>query len=84
MRTILRIDEKGRIHIPTRLRRALKLESKQLVTMDVRKNTLIFRRAQKAKQSKDKVLHDITNPAKSRVKVTTKLLENLDSEMRGS
>ncbi len=81
MKTILKMDEKGRIHIPIRLRGALGLGSNQLVTMEVKKNTLIFRRAQKAKQLNDKVLHDLLNPAKSKVKVTAELLEGLSNEL---
>lgn len=82
MRSLVQMDEKGRIQIPTKIRKRLNLKSKQIIFIEVKNSNLTIGRVKKLDESKDKVLRDILiNPTHSKVKITTELLNKMREEV---
>lgn len=82
MKTLVKMDEKGRVQIPTDMRRRLRLKAKELIFIEVKNNSALLRKAKKRDPSKDKVLRDIfLNPGHSKVKITTALLNSMKEEV---
>ena len=81
MKTIVKMDEKGRIQIPKKIRRILKLKSKQLVFIETNNVGVFLKKAEKPDESKDKLIRDILiKPARSKIKVNKELLDKLEEE----
>lgn len=85
MRTIVKVDERGRVQLSTKIRKLLKLKSQQLVSLEVKGDAATLKKAEGLVPSKDKVLRDIlVRPAYSKVKVTRALLDRLEDEVWSS
>jgi bifunctional DNA-binding transcriptional regulator/antitoxin component of YhaV-PrlF toxin-antitoxin module len=81
MKALVKMDEKGRVQIPTKIRKLMKLNSKQTISIEVKDNTAFFKKADRPEVSKDKVLRDILlKPARSKIRVTRELLDKLKEE----
>ena len=74
------IDEKGRVMLPKRLREQIKVKPGQRLVAVVQSDEIRLKRLQKATQETSQLLWDIAHPARSKVKVTRKLLEKLEDE----
>lgn len=82
MGTLAKMDEKGRVQIPTKIRKLLKLKSKQLIFIEVKDDTALIRKAAKPDVSSDKVLRDIfVRPGHSKVRLTAEMLNSLKDEV---
>lgn len=82
MKTLVKMDEKGRVQIPTKIRKLMKLKSKQAIFIEVKNNTAFFKKAERPDASKDKVLRDIfVKPIHSKVRVTRELINKLKEEV---
>jgi len=81
MRAIVKMDQKGRIHIPNKLRRSLRISPRQLVTIEVKGDVATVKRTVRLKESEDKLLRDLNNPLHSKVKITRELLQRVKEEM---
>lgn len=81
MKALVKMDEKGRVQIPTKVRKLMKLKSRQTISIEVKNNTAFFKKADRPEVSKDKVLRDILiNPGHSKIRVTRALLDKLKEE----
>jgi bifunctional DNA-binding transcriptional regulator/antitoxin component of YhaV-PrlF toxin-antitoxin module len=82
MKTLVKMDEKGRVQIPTEMRKRLRLEPKQLISIEVKSESATLKKAERLDRSKDKVLRDIlVNPGQSRIRITTELLNSMKEEV---
>ncbi len=82
MKTLVKMDEKGRVQIPTEMRKRLRLEPKQLISIEVKSESVTLKKAERLDRSKDKVLRDIlVNPGQSRIRITTELLNSMKEEV---
>ncbi len=82
MRTVVKMDEKGRIQLPAAVRKKMKLRPRQAVVLEINDDSLLLRTMTKPDKAKDKVLHDIfVNPGRSKVKLTTGLLNAMKEEI---
>ncbi len=82
MKTLVKMDEKGRVQIPTEMRKRLRLEPKQLISIEVKSESATIKKAERLDRSKDKVLRDIlVNPGQSRIRITTELLNSMKEEV---
>ena len=81
MRSVVKMDEKGRVQIPKRIRKVLKLKSRQLISIEVKKNFAYLKKMDKLIESRDKVLYDILiNPGHSKIRITKVLLDKMKEE----
>lgn len=81
MKTLVKMDEKGRVQIPKRIRKIMKLKSKGTISIELKNNIAVFKKVDRLEVSKDKVLRDIfIKPMHSKVKVTKELLDKLKEE----
>lgn len=81
MRVIVKMDQKGRIHLSNKVRKSLKIRPRQLLTIEVKGDVAIVRRAVKLKESEDRLLRDLNNPLHTKVKVTSELLRKMKDEL---
>lgn len=78
---IVKIDKKGRIQLPRVVRKAWNLKPRQALDLEIHRSTLLVRKSRKLDPKTDPLLRDILiNPARSKVKVTKKLLNKLEEE----
>ncbi len=78
---VLKIDEKGRIQLPREMRRAWRLKPRQPVFVEIKQNAMVLTKAKKLEPRTDPLLKDIvSNPLRSKAKITKKLLERLENE----
>ena len=81
MRSLVRMDEKGRVQIPKKIRSMMKLKARQPIFMELKDNVVVFSRAVRPDASKDKLLKDILiKPGHSKIRLTRKLLDRLKEE----
>lgn len=82
MRTLIKMDEKGRIQIPTKFRRIFKMKPKDMVSMELRDDSLLLKKVSNTDLYKTKMFLDmVVNPGRTKVKVTKKLLDRMDDEL---
>jgi|GEM_PF-2168423 bifunctional DNA-binding transcriptional regulator/antitoxin component of YhaV-PrlF toxin-antitoxin module len=82
MKALVKMDEKGRFQIPKKIRKTMKLKSRQAIFVELKGDTAFFKKAERPEASKDRVLTDILiKPANSKVKVTRALLDKLKDEV---
>ncbi len=78
---IVKVDEKGRIRLPSELRNAWKLKPKQQLLVTVQGTTASVRKFTKLTPETDPLLRDIfLRPLRSKRKVTKALLDRLEEE----
>ena len=83
--TIVKMDEKGRIQLPTQVRKAWKLKPKQAMSVEMEPEAVIVRKVHKLDPHTDPLLRDILiNPGHSKVKVTKSLRKRLEEEQWSS
>ena len=81
MIAIVKMDEKGRIQIPHEVRELWKLKPKQPLVVEMKAGHMLLKIAGRSSPENDPLLRDILiNPARSKVKVTKKLLRKLEEE----
>ena len=79
---VVKMDEKGRIQLPSTLRAELKLKPRQPLVVRKEGEHLLVKKAEKIEPNDDPLLRDILiNPGHSKVKVTKKLLNKLRDEL---
>ncbi len=81
MEQIAKVDEKGRVQIPRKVRESIRLSPRERVVVQVRDDGIFISKASKKKPETDKLLSDLNHPGHSKVRVTRKLLENLEKEL---
>ena len=75
------MDEKGRIQLPQDLRDQWRLKPRQALIVEASGDAIAVRKANKLDPKTDPVLHDIfIQPARTKVKVTSKLLREIKDE----
>lgn len=79
---IVRIDEKGRIHLPKSVRESLHLKVKQPIHIGIRRGEVILKKPRSGALASDPLLKDmIERPLKLKgIKLTKKLLKRLEEE----
>ncbi|MFQ5878784.1 MAG: AbrB/MazE/SpoVT family DNA-binding domain-containing protein [Dehalococcoidia bacterium] len=77
----VKMDEKGRIQLPIEVRKAWKLKPRQTLLVEMKQDTVSVRRVKRLDPETDPLLRDILlRPLRSKVKITTALLEKLEEE----
>ena len=78
---IVRMDEKGRIQLPQALRDRWRLKPRQALVVEASGDTIAVRKAKKLDPKTDPLLRDIfIQPARTKFKVTSKLLRKIKDE----
>lgn len=82
---VVKLDEKGRIQLPTELRKELHLKAREPLLVRKHGEMLTVSRIKKPDPKEDPLLRDIiSHPLKSKVKVTKDLLDKLEEEQWSS
>lgn len=78
---IVKMDEKGRIQVPSGLRAELKLKVRQPLLVTRQGEGIVVKKVSRVEPMQDPLLRDfILRPLKSKVKVTKKLLDQMEEE----
>ncbi|MBI3413387.1 MAG: AbrB/MazE/SpoVT family DNA-binding domain-containing protein [Candidatus Aenigmarchaeota archaeon] len=81
MMAIVKMDEKGRIQVPSGLRAELKLKVRQPLLVTRQGEGIVVKKVSRVEPMQDPLLRDfILRPLKSKVKVTKKLLDQMEEE----
>lgn len=74
------LDQKGRIMLPKKIRKAIDVKPGQSLSMIIESGEIRMKKIQKLTPETDHLLWDIHHPAHSKVRVTRKLLEKLEED----
>ena len=74
------VDKKGRVMLPKRLREQIEIKPGQRLVAVVQSDEIRLKKLQKATPQTDPLMWDIMHPARSKVRVTSKLLDELKDE----
>lgn len=78
---VVRMDEKGRIQLPSEVRKQWHLKPRQPLIVEMERDTLLIKKSQKLDHKTDPLLRDIlVKPGRSKMKVTKALLKRLEDE----
>lgn len=78
---VVKVDKKGRIQLPSKVRKAWNLKTKESLLLEVERDALSVKKMKKRKPEIDPLLRDILiNPGHSKRKVTRTLLRKLKDE----
>lgn len=78
----VKMDQKGRIQIPKKFRKRLKLRPRQKLTIGISVNGLVLNKSEQISEESDEVLNDMINrPLRLKgIKLTKRLLDKLEEE----
>jgi bifunctional DNA-binding transcriptional regulator/antitoxin component of YhaV-PrlF toxin-antitoxin module len=80
--TLVTVDQKMRIRLPKAASKRFKLKAKEPLNVEVKENEIRITRPLKIDFSKDPMFRDmIERPMRTKIKVTTELLEKWQEEM---
>jgi len=80
---VVKMDAKGRIQLPHQVREHWGLKPKQPLVVEIHQKTVTLRKVGTSDPATDPLLRDIMlRPARSKVKVTRKLLRKIEGGMR--
>ncbi len=78
----VKADQKSRIRLPKDAREKFKLKDKEVLYMEVTEDEIRIVRPKKIDTSNDLILRDmIERPMRSKIKITSELLEKWEDEM---
>lgn len=81
MKIIVKLDEKGRVLLPARVRKMLDIKVRQPVTLEVRNGAVYLTGNNQVDESADRVLTDIIKkPGHSRIILTSQSLDKMKRE----
>ncbi|HUC38522.1 MAG TPA: AbrB/MazE/SpoVT family DNA-binding domain-containing protein [Candidatus Acidoferrum sp.] len=80
--TLVKVDQKMRIRFPKKISKMLHLKGKEMLEMEVREGEIRIMRPKEADMSSFPLLKDmIENPLRSKVRITSEMLERVEEEM---
>ena len=78
---VVKVDKKGRIQLPSKVRKSWNLRPKESLLLEVERDVLSVKKMKKRKPETDPLLHDILiNPLHSKKKITRTMLRKLKDE----